>query len=394
MNTTLTHSPAPTVTNRLLSVDVFRGLTIFFMIMVNNSGSGRYTYWALEHASWNGLTPTDLVFPFFLFISGASVFFSLSKRKDSGSNQNALVLTILRRGFTIVLIGILIHSIPGLYEIKHFNLHNFFAYMRYPGVLQRIGIVYIITSLLFLKLNLNSLKILAFTLLLVYYLLMAFVPIPGVGIPTFDPAMNLESWIDRIVIGSHHLYQSTYFWDPEGILSTIPAISTGILGLLAGSVLKSAKENSYKLNYLLRNGVIYLSCGILISFLLFPSNKNLWSSSFVLITAGLACFFLAGFFYLIDIRKSSGWVNPLVFYGVNSILVYMIAEGIEPIYSYFPIIQKNGKPIDAFHWVFQNIFFPVFSSPYFASMAWSFTYSLLFLPIVWFFYRKKIFLKI
>jgi len=284
--------------DRLLCIDVFRGMTIFFMIMVNNSGSGRFNYWALEHASWNGLTPTDLVFPFFLFISGASVFFALSKKKESGLNQNDLIKIIIRRGITIILIGILVHSIPGLQEIKHFSWYRFFAYMRYPGVLQRIGLVYMITSLLFLKLDLKTLKYLSFGFLILYYLLMAFVPVPGVGPANFLQATNLESWLDRAILGTQHLYQNTFFWDPEGILSTLPAISTGLLGLLVGSVLKSSMENIQKLKYLVQNGLIYLVLGILSSLFLFPSNKNLWSSSFVLITAGLACLILGLLFYL------------------------------------------------------------------------------------------------
>ncbi len=388
---------ASPVNNRLLCIDVFRGITIFFMIVVNNPGSYRYIYWPLEHAAWNGLTPTDLVFPFFLFISGASIYFALSKKKEAGLEIGTLLMTILRRGIVIILIGILVHSLPGLYELKHFSWVNFFKYMRFPGVLQRIGLVYIVVSLLYLKVSAKTLNIIAFALLTAYYLMMAFVPVPGVGIPTYDPAMNLESWIDRIVLGSNHLYGSTYFWDPEGLLSTIPAISTGIFGLLAGQVLKSGVENATKLKYLIKNGTLYLIFGLLVSYFLFPSNKNLWSSSFVLITAGLACFLLATFFFVIDVRKSTFWTKPFVYYGVNSILIYIIVESMSTIFSYIQLPVTNMgriKTMDPFSWIYQFIFLPLFSSPYFSSMVWALVYASLYFPLLWFFYRKKIFLKI
>lgn len=379
---------------RLLCIDAFRGLTLFFMIMVNNSGDYRYTYWALEHARWNGLTPTDLVFPFFLFISGASIYFALSRRKAEGTSMNSLMGTIIRRGVTIILIGILLHSIPDLEDLKSFTWEKFFTYMRFPGVLQRIGLVYIIVSLLFLKLNTKTLKYLAFSLLILYYILMKFIPVPGVGPATFAPAMNLESWLDRVLLGSNHLYQNTFFWDPEGVLSTLPAIGTGILGLLTGEVLKSQVDNRNKLGYMLRNGSIYLVLGILAWIFLFPSNKNLWSSSFVLITAGLANLLLSGFFYLIDMRNFQSWTKPLVIFGTNSILAYILAEFMEIALSYIQLPNSKGQILGIFHWVYDMIFFPVFPSHYFAAMLWSFTYALLYLPILWIFYRNKWFLKV
>jgi len=364
------------------------------MIMVNNSGDSRFTYWALEHARWDGLTPTDLVFPFFLFISGASVYFALSRRKAEGTSIPSLIWTIIRRGTLIILIGILLHSIPDLQEIKNFNWANFFIYMRFPGVLQRIGLVYIIVSLLFLKFDTKTLKYIAISLLVLFYLLMRFVPVPGVGPASFGPAINLESWLDRVLLGSNHLYQNTYFWDPEGILSTLPAIGTGILGLLTGEILKSSIGNREKLFYMLRNGSLYLALGILAWVFLMPSNKNLWSSTFVLITAGLANLLLSGFFYLIDMRQNTSWTKPFVIFGTNSILVYILAEFMETALSYIQIPNSQGKTLGIFHWVYESIFYPLFPSHYFAAMAWSFTYALLYLPILWVFYKNRWFLKI
>jgi len=379
--------------NRLLSLDVFRGLTIMFMIIVNNPGNYRAIYWALEHAKWNGLTPTDLVFPFFLFISGVSIVFALSTKKEAGNDYQSLVKTIIRRGMILILLGIAIHSIPGLYDLQHWSWVRFFSDMRYPGVLQRIGLVYIAASIIFLTCSNRLIWILAFGFIFVYYILMAYVRVPGVGPATFAPAMNLESWLDRVVLGTHHLYRSTFFWDPEGVLSTLPAISTGLFGILTGLVLKTKDENFSKLRFMLVQGMLLLFFGIVFS-LLFPINKNLWSSSFVLVTAGLANLLLALFFFLIDIKKRTGFTKPFIVYGMNSILVYAIAESLETITNYIQIDIGMGKKTGLFGFIYLHVFAPAFSSPYNASMAWSICYSLAFMPLLWYFYKKKIFLKI
>lgn len=382
-----------TAPGRLLSLDVFRGLTIMFMIIVNNPGNGRFVYWPLEHARWNGLTPTDLVFPFFLFISGVSIVFALSSRKASGHEFAALIRTIIRRGLLLILIGISVHSLPGLYELQHFSWSRFFSEMRYPGVLQRIGLVYMAASILFLTCSRQTLWILAFGFILVYYLLMTLVPVPGVGPATFDPAMNLESYLDRLLLSTHHLYRSTMFWDPEGILSTLPAISTGLFGILTGMVLKEKGESLKKFRFMLRQGVMLLLMGMLFH-LIFPINKNLWSSSFVLVTAGLANLLFAFFYYYIDLRKSTGWTKPFIVYGMNSILAYAIAETLETIAGYIQLPAPNGKKTGLFGYLYIHLFEPAFSSPFNSSMVWAVCYSFLFMPLLWYFYKKKIFLKV
>ncbi len=383
---------------RLLSLDVFRGLTILFMILVNNPGNGRYVYWPLEHSKWNGLTPTDLVFPFFLFIAGVSIVFALSSRKESGKGYSALVRTIFRRSLLLVLIGIVVHSLPSLYDLQHWSWGKFFREMRYPGVLQRAGLVYLAASLLFLYCSKRMILILAFGFIIVYYLLMALIPVPGVGPATFDPAMNLESWIDRQVLSTWHLYHSTLFWDPEGILSTIPSISNSLFGVLTGLVLRSKSEALSKFQFMLKQGALLLVLGLAASYL-FPINKNLWSSSFVLVTCGLANITLAFFYYAVDIRKSTGWTKPFIVYGMNSILVYAIAESFDTLLSYIQLPNgrfPDGRPrtTGLFGYIYIHVFEPAFASPYNSSMVWSVCYSLAFMPLLWYFYKKKIFLKV
>lgn len=379
--------------SRLLSLDVFRGLTIMFMILVNNPGNGRYVYWPLEHSRWNGLTPTDLVFPFFLFIAGVSTVLALSSRKESGLGFPLLIRTIIRRGLLLILIGIVVHSIPGLYDLQHWSWAKFFREMRFPGVLQRAGLVYMAASILFLTCSNRMIWILSFSFIIIYYLLMAFIPVPGVGPATFDPAMNLESWVDRQVLSTYHLYHSTFFWDPEGVLSTLPSISTGLFGIITGLTLRSGPDPLKKLRFMLRQGILLLALGLAFSFI-FPINKNLWSSSFVLVTAGLANLLLAFFYYLVDLKKSTGWTKPFIVYGMNSILVYAIAETLDTFLNYIQFPNGHGKKTGLLGYIYIHVFSPAFASPYNASMVWSICYSLMLMPLLWFLYRKKIFLKV
>jgi len=381
---------------RLVSLDVFRGITILFMIIVNNPGNPRAVYPALEHASWHGLTPTDLVFPSFLFISGVSITFALagSKRKEITDGYDPrLFLRILKRGLLLILIGIAIHSLPSRRELHTFSVQDFFAYMRYPGVLQRIGLVYMAAASLFLVLSRNQIAWLAGTLLALYYFLMHWVPVPGVAPANFDPALNFEAYLDRAVLGTQHLYRSTLFWDPEGVLSTLPSISTGLLGILAGYKLKSQAAPKAKVNWLVTSGTLYLVVGIIWAFF-FPLNKNLWSSSFVLVTAGIASLLLALCYFLVDLRGMKSWTKPFLFFGMNSILAYACAETLETLLGYIYLPGAGGRTVGLFTYLYQHIFQPMPIPLEASSALWSLCYALLFLPLLAFFYRRKIFLKV
>ena len=264
--------------SRLLSLDVFRGITIALMIIVNTPGN-REAYSQLDHAAWNGCTFADLVFPFFLFIVGVSIVFSLSRRLEGG-RASGLMPRILKRALIIYAFGMLLNAIP--------NYH--LSAIRVLGVLQRIAICYFFASLLFVKTGLRTQIAVCVSALAGYWLAMSCVPVPGFGAGVLTPEGNLASWLDRAILGAHTYRQGPY--DPEGILSTIPALATTLLGVFTGLWLRSAREQISKVKGLLAAGAIFAVLGWFWG-LVFPVNKALWTSSYVLFTAGLALWLLA-----------------------------------------------------------------------------------------------------
>src|SRR5208337_2863806 len=306
-----------TVPGRLVSLDVFRGATIAAMILVNNPGSSA-AYWPLKHARWNGWTPTDVIFPFFLFIVGVSLVLSFESRLRRGDSQKALVLHTLRRSATIFAIGLLLNGLP------HFHL----ATWRIPGVLQRIAVAYLAATLITLYSRTNARIVWIATLLVGYWVLMRFVPVPGYGIPTHDirllhPDANLTAYLDRKLMTSH-LWEGTR--DPEGMLSTLPAIATTLCGVLAGEWLRSSRSPKQKAAGMLASGVTGLIAGEWWG-VWFPINKNLWTSSYVLFTAGFAVVCLALCYWAIDIKLyRAWWTRPFVIFGSNAIAAYVISE--------------------------------------------------------------------
>ncbi|MGE5352701.1 MAG: acyltransferase family protein [Acidobacteriota bacterium] len=367
---------------RLLSLDVFRGITIAGMILVNNPGSWDYVYPALEHAKWNGITPTDLIFPFFLFIVGVATTLSLSKRKQRGDDQKKLALQILRRAVIIFLLGLLMAAFP------NFN----FATVRIPGVLARIAVVYLITSLIYLKANTRTLTILSAVILLLYWAIMTLIPVPGVGYANLEPSTNLGAWLDRMIFGRHIWYYSKT-WDPEGLLSTLPAISTAIFGILTGEWLRRSDiENSTRTVWMFFWGNVGLLLGTIWD-MWFPINKNLWTSSYVVFTAGMALQFLAMCYWLIDVKGYTKWTKPFVVYGMNAIAVYFLS-GIVARALYMPkVTDAAGNLIDLRVYIY-NVLFASWLPGLNASLAWAIMYVLFWLGVMWIFYTKKIFIKV
>lgn len=263
---------------RLSSLDAFRGLTIAGMILVNNPGSWKHVYAPLRHAEWHGWTPTDLVFPFFLFIVGVSISLSFSKRMEQGIAKNELYLKTLKRTVILFGLGILLALFP------HFN----FLTIRIPGVLQRIALCYLFSSLLFLKTGIKGRCMTSFSFLAIYWLMMKLVPVPGYGPGILAYEGNLCAYIDSHLLAGH-LYKPGF--DPEGILSTLPAIATTLLGALTGDWLRSSKIILHKTIGILIGGLFFTLSGLLLH-PLFPINKQLWTSTYVLFTAGVALLFL------------------------------------------------------------------------------------------------------
>ena len=297
---------------RLLSLDAFRGFTVAAMILVNYPGSWSDIYDPLQHAEWNGLTPTDLIFPFFLFIVGVSIAFSYTKLLNSATPLKSVYYKLIFRSIKIFSVGLLLNLIP------EFD----FANLRYAGVLQRIAIVFLICGFLFLKTGWKTQLITGISILVCYWVAMRFMPTPGYNVAQLEPGINLAAWVDQQFLPGK-LWNKN--WDPEGILSTIPAVVTTILGMITGTVLLSEKTWEQKLNYLFAGGFILAIIGVICSWD-FPINKNIWSSSFVLVTAGLALLTLSSLILLVDVLRYKAWAKVGVIFGLNAVGIYVLSS--------------------------------------------------------------------
>ncbi len=366
---------------RLLSLDVFRGITIAGMILVNNPGNWSHIYPALEHAKWNGVTPTDLIFPFFLFIVGVAITFSLTKRKESGADQKKLMLQILRRSAILFVLGLIMYGFP------YFNLSN----QRIPGVLQRIAVCYFISSIIFLKTNIKVLTYTASSLLLIYWGTMTLIPVPGVGSPNLQPGTNLGAWFDRLILGVDHLWPGSKTWDPEGILSTIPAVSTTLFGVLTGYWLRQKIEPSTKVVWMFFWGNVGLVLGVIWD-IWFPINKGLWTSSYVLFTTGMALQFLGMCYWLIDVKGYKWWTKPFVVYGMNAITVFFLSGILARTLSLIHI-TLDGRELSVKTFIY-TFLFTWWLSPINASLAWALLNVLFWLGILWIMYKKRVFIKV
>jgi predicted acyltransferase len=374
---------------RLQSVDFFRGITIAGMILVNNNGDFRAAYWPLLHSQWNGWTPTDLVFPFFLFIVGVSMVYSFRARLARGDSREAVLMHALRRAAILFAIGVLlINSFPDHYELAHIRIY---------GVLQRIAICYLIAAVFVLWSGTRG-KIVAIAACLGgYWVLMRYVPVPGFGvpgrdIPLLDPDKNWVAWLDRkLLLG--HLYEGTR--DPEGLLSTIPAIGTILLGVLTGEWLRSNLTGRLKALWMLIFGVVGLAAGKFFN-IWFPINKKLWTSSYVLFTAGFALVILALCYWLLDVRKLRGrWTMPALVFGMNAIAAYTLSEMLPSALDSWPVKLVGGHETSMREFIYTHFFASPGAEPSAnASLAYSIAFVLVCWLAMWLLYRKKIFLKV
>jgi len=389
--------------DRLVSLDIFRGITIAAMILVNNPGNWGHIYWPLEHAEWNGWTPTDLIFPFFLFIVGVAMTFSLAARVQRGATGASLALHIFRRGALLFLIGILLGAFP------NFQWQG----MRIMGVLQRIGICYIAAGWLYLasfrraragseqdsepdaaaatRRGVAILIVVAVLLLAGYWAVMKLVPVPGYGAGHLDPDSNLAAYLDRTVMGGH-LWSQSVTWDPEGLLSTLPAIVTALLGILVGLWLRSSRTGARKAAGLALAGVIGMAAGRLMH-PLFPINKNLWTSTFVIFTGGFAMLLLAPCYWLVDLRGYRRWTGPVLVFGMNAIAIYVFSFLLSSFSVFFGFHDSDGDFQTWHGWIYDTYFAP-HASPKNASLAFAIFFVLLCYLAAWPLYRKRIFLRI
>lgn len=365
---------------RLVSLDVFRGITIAGMILVNNPGSWSSIYPPLKHAQWHGCTPTDLIFPFFLFIVGVAITLSLSKRKERGDNQNKLLLNVLRRSLILFALGLFLNGFP------YFDI----SVIRIPGILQRIAVVYLISSFLFLKTSLKTQIYLTGFFLVFYWILMMFIPVPGVGPSNLEKTTNLAAWLDNLIL-SGHLWSYAKVWDPEGILSTLPAISSALIGILTGHLLQSSNDKTTKTVWLFVFSSLLMFAGYLWDGW-FPMNKSLWTSSYVLYTGGLALNFLAICFWSIDVKGFKWWIKPFQVYGMNAITVFFLS-GIVTKLMYLIKFNYQGNEITLKTFLYSNLF-ESWLSPINASLAWALVYIIFWLGLMWILYSRKIFIKV
>ncbi len=366
---------------RLLSLDVFRGITILGMILVNNPGSWSNIYSPLEHAKWNGCTPTDLIFPFFLFIVGVTTTFSLSKYRGTNNKKTDVLFRLIRRSLTIFLLGIFLSGFPS------FDLST----IRIPGVLQRIAVVYFFVSLIFLNVRKENLVYVISALLLIYWGLMTLVPVPSFGTPNLEPSTNLGAWLDRLLLDGH-LWRSSKTWDPEGLLSTIPAMGTALIGVLTGYWLRSNNDKTTKTVWMFFYGIVLMALGYAWDFW-FPINKSLWTSSYVVYTGGLALIFLAFCYWLIDVQDKKWWIKPFHIYGTNAIAVFFLSGIVARLLYLIKVTTSNGESISLKYYIYSNLFLPI-ASPINASLLFAISYILLWLFIIWLLYRKQIFIKV
>jgi predicted acyltransferase len=367
--------------NRLLSLDVFRGMTVAAMILVNNPGDWDHVYAPLLHAHWNGCTPTDLIFPFFLFIVGVSIAFALGSVQPEA--HNTVMIKVVKRGAILFGLGVFLSLYP------KFD----FAHVRIMGVLQRIGLVFIFSSIIFLKTNFKTQIYITVALLLVYYLLMNFVPVPDFGFANLEPETNLGAWFDRTILTTDHLWKTAKVWDPEGLLGTIPATATGLLGVLTGQWLRNSRPVAERLTWLFLAGNALIICGLIVD-MVFPINKALWSSSYVLYAGGWAIVWLAACYWLIDVQGYKRWTKPFVVFGVNAITVFFLSGIIPRTLNLFKVAQPDGTEISSQKWLFQSGIAPLFSDPYMASLAGSLTFLSIWTVILWIMFEKKIIVKV
>jgi len=367
---------------RLVSLDVFRGMTIAGMVLVNNPGTWEAIYPPLEHAEWHGLTPTDLVFPFFLFIVGVSIALALGQRSEEGAPRE-VYLKIFRRSALIFLIGSLLHLFP------FFD----FANWRIPGVLQRIAVCYLVAALIFLHANWKQLTIISGILLLFYWLLMTIVPVPGCAVTTIDDkACNLAAYVDRSVFGLNHIWKQAKVYDPEGLLSTIPAVVTTIAGILTGLWLRAKRADYEKVAGIFFFGIVLLVVGWLWN-PFFPFNKALWTSSYVVFTAGLALCFLGFCYWLVDLKGYKAWAKPFVIFGVNAMALYVGSGLLGRLMGLVKLNGANGEQTDLQGWIYATVFEPL-ADPKTASLMFALSYIGLWLFLMWLLYRKKIYIKV
>ncbi len=356
---------------RWLGLDALRGLTIAAMILVNNPGrwGPTYQYEPLGHASWHGCTFTDLVFPTFLFCAGVAIVPAFRKKLQNGVPRGPLVFGIGKRVVILVLLGMFLSAFPLVtFAEKREHLFDPLLHTRFPGVLQRIGVCYGIAALLFLFTKQRTQWWVLLLCLVVYWPLLVLCPTPDGGMPDLDSMSDhLAGWLDRTIFGDHVWKRGLY--DPEGLLSTMPAVATALFGVAAGRVLSEGDDLAVKVATLLRRGALLMAAGACWGWF-FPINKALWTSSYAVWTAGIATVGLGLSVWAFEVRGWRRFARPLQVYGVNALLVFVGSGILGRIVGSFLKVTVDGKQVVLKEWFFRDVLLPI-GDPKLASLTFA-----------------------
>jgi len=376
-----TFTAAGPLTQRLTSLDAFRGLTVASMMLVNNPGDWDAVYPPLEHASWNGWTFTDTIFPFFLWIVGVALTLSTAKRMERGASREKLLAHVVRRSILIFALGLFLAGFPS-FQLSH---------IRIPGVLPRIAVCYFVASLIFLYTEWRAQLAAIVVLFASYWLLMTLFPLPCVGAGRFDVNCNFARYLDGLLL-TGHMWSQTKVWDPEGIVSTLPAIATTLFGVLTGNLLRQTFSAEKKAAILLAIGAGLFTFGQVANVWM-PINKSLWTASFSLLMAGLASLEFAVLYWIIDIRGYKKWATPLVIYGTNAIVVFVLSGIVGRLLGLVHVTGPGGQPEELIDRIYQTVFAPL-ASPMNASLLYAIAFMALFFLISWFLYWRRWFVRL
>ncbi|ASV12222.1 DUF5009 domain-containing protein [Leptospira santarosai] len=366
--------------DRILSLDLFRGMTVIGMILVNNPGSWSYVYSLLKHAEWNGCTPTDLVFPFFLFPVGTSIPISLYSK--NGINLSEIWIGICTRSVNLILLGLF---------LNYFGEWSF-AELRIPGVLQRIGFVYWVVASLCLVFPGKKVLVFLVPILLVHTWILTQIAPPGESVVSLEQGKDIGAWIDRTIFGEKHLWRFSKTWDPEGFLSGVASVVTTLFGVLCGFILFLRERR----NKILGLGILFSFVGLLWDRSL-PMNKSLWTGSYAVYTAGLSFLSIWFFEYLSSLIISKGWnlkilFQPFLVFGKNAVLVFVGSGILARTLNLWTVMSENGKSVGVKVWFFSKLI--LIADPYFASLL----YAVLHLSVWWgilsFLDKRKIYIKV
>jgi len=388
--------------DRMISLDVFRGLTVGLMILVNNPGSWSHIYGPLRHAPWHGWTPTDLVFPFFLFIVGVAMALSFGKRMEAGADTAELKKKVWKRGAIIIGLGLFLNGFPFniplnaqmAADFDFLDIFRRFTTLRYWGVLQRIGLCYLISGLIILHFPKNQHRVYAVGLLVLIYEFFMRVPlVEGFGAGSFELQDNFVRYFDMLVFGEAHLYGGTGIpFDPEGFLSSFPAVLTTMSGFWLGEYLRRPIDHQEKLSNLSVVGIALFILGSIMS-LIEPINKQLWTVSHVIVMDGLAVMMIVASSFIIDVKKWDAWIKPAIVFGSNALVVFVGSGIIGRLMYMLKSTDVDGNIVSIKHAIYTGFYVPM-AGELNGSLLYALTNIAIWLAILWWLYYKKIFVKI